>query len=256
MIQPEFKSLSVILSDKLFRIPEYQRHYSWQKKQRDELFEDIRKLHKAREKYEDRTPFMATIVCLKTKEKQKVGEYVRAAKRIRKDSDANIDDLLNSISEIGSDFPIESAVAKLKKHDFYNDWQKELRYFFFRYEEYLLKANGTQLKQAIWNEIWESTPNSTIKHILPQDKSKFGWSHVSEAEHQDLLHSIGNLCLLSPSLNSKASNNCFNDKKEIYKAADLASLEKITFNNGAERDVWDKDSINSRREQLIQFAME
>jgi hypothetical protein len=27
MIQPEFKSLSVILSDKLFRIPEYQRHY-------------------------------------------------------------------------------------------------------------------------------------------------------------------------------------------------------------------------------------
>jgi uncharacterized protein with ParB-like and HNH nuclease domain len=73
MIQPEFKSLSVILSDKLFRIPEYQRHYSWQKKPRNELFEDIRKLHKAREKYEDRTHFMATIVCLKTKEKQPVG---------------------------------------------------------------------------------------------------------------------------------------------------------------------------------------
>lgn len=188
--------------------------------------------------------------------RNKVGEYVRAAKRIRKDSDANIDDLLKSISEIGSDFPIESAVAELQKHDFYNDWQKELRYFFFRYEEYLLKASGTQLKQAIWNEIWESTPNNTIEHILPQDKSKSGWSHVSEAEHQDLLHSIGNLCLLSPSLNSQASNNCFNDKKEIYKAADLVSLENITFDNGAERDVWDKDSINSRREQLIQFATE
>ena len=151
---------------------------------------------------------------------------------------------------------LSQQLQNFKKHDFYNDWQKELRYFFFRYEEYLLKANGTQLKQAIWNEIWESTPNSTIEHILPQDKSKSGWSHVSEAEHQDLLHSIGNLCLLSPSLNSKASNNCFNDKKEIYKAADLVSLEKITFDNGAERNVWDKDSINSRREQLIQFATE
>ena len=50
--------------------------------------------------------------------RNKVGEYVRAAKRIRKDSDANIDALLNSISEIGSDFPIESAVAELQKTRF------------------------------------------------------------------------------------------------------------------------------------------
>ncbi|HZG73045.1 MAG TPA: DUF262 domain-containing protein, partial [Chondromyces sp.] len=75
----------------------------------------------------------------------KVGEYVRAAKKIRKDSNANVDDLLNSISSIGSDFSIESAVEELKKHDFYSDWEKELRYFFFRYEEYLLKINKTQL---------------------------------------------------------------------------------------------------------------
>lgn len=73
MIQPEFKPLIVILSDKLFRIPEYQRHYSWQTKQRNELFEDIKKLQAAREKYDERTHFMATIVCLKTKDKEKVG---------------------------------------------------------------------------------------------------------------------------------------------------------------------------------------
>jgi len=73
MIQPEFKPLIVILSDKLFRIPEYQRHYSWQTKQRNELFEDIKKLQTARERYDERTHFMATIVCLKTKDKQQVG---------------------------------------------------------------------------------------------------------------------------------------------------------------------------------------
>ncbi len=69
MIQPEFKSLIVILTDKLFRIPEYQRHYSWQPKQRNELFEDIKKLQAAREKYEERIHFMATVVCLKTKDR-------------------------------------------------------------------------------------------------------------------------------------------------------------------------------------------
>jgi hypothetical protein len=73
MIQPEFKPLIEILSAKLFRIPEYQRHYSWQTKQRNELFEDIKKLQTAREKYDERTHFMATIVCLKTKDKEQVG---------------------------------------------------------------------------------------------------------------------------------------------------------------------------------------
>ncbi|MEN9280038.1 MAG: DUF262 domain-containing protein, partial [Gloeomargarita sp. DG_1_4_bins_134] len=70
MIQPEFKSLFEILSNKLFRIPEYQRHYSWQSKQRGELFNDIEKLELAREKYGDRIHFMATIVCLKTGNEQ------------------------------------------------------------------------------------------------------------------------------------------------------------------------------------------
>jgi hypothetical protein len=186
----------------------------------------------------------------------KVGEYVRAAKKIRKDANANVDDLLNSISGIGSDFPIETAVEELNKHDFYSDWQKELRYFFFRYEEYLSKMNGTQLNQILWNEIWESNPNNTIEHILPQDKSDPSWNHIAETKHKELLHSIGNLCLLSPPLNSEASNKCFEDKKEVYKKANLMHLKAIVFDNGVERDVWDEDAINNRRECLIQFAID
>ncbi len=73
MIQPEFKPLIDILSGKLFSIPEYQRHYSWTKKERMDLFRDILKLHKARDTYDDRIHFMATIVCLKTQNKQEVG---------------------------------------------------------------------------------------------------------------------------------------------------------------------------------------
>jgi hypothetical protein len=186
----------------------------------------------------------------------KVGEYVRAAKKIRKDANATVNDLLNTIARIGSDFPIDTAVEELKKHDFYSNWQKELQYFFFRYEEYLAKKNGTQLDKIIWNEIWESNPNNTIEHILPQDKSKPCWNHFTEDEHRELVHSMGNLCLLAPRLNSEAGNKGFSDKKETYKKASLMLLNEIVSDNGVERSVWDKDAINYRREQLIKFAME
>ena len=186
----------------------------------------------------------------------KVGEYVRAAKKIRKDANATVNDLLNTIAKIGSDFHINTAVEELKKHDFYSNWQKELQYFFFRYEEYLAKMNGTQLDKIIWNEIWESNPNNTIEHILPQDKSKPCWNHFTEDEHRELVHSMGNLCLLAPRLNSEAGNKGFSDKKETYKKASLMLLNEIVSDNGVERSVWDKDAINYRREQLIKFAME
>jgi hypothetical protein len=186
----------------------------------------------------------------------KVGEYVRAAKKIRKDANATVNDLLNTIARIGSDFPIDTAVEELKKHDFYSNWQKELQYFFFRYEEYLAKMNGTQLDKIIWNEIWESNPNNTIEHILPQDKSKPCWNHFTEDEHRELVHSMGNLCLLAPRLNSEAGNKGFSDKKETYKQSSLMLLNEIVSDNGVERSVWDKDAINYRREQLIKFARE
>lgn len=186
----------------------------------------------------------------------KVGDYVRVAKKIRRDSGASVADLLCSIAEIGSDFTIETAVEELKKHDFYSDWQKELRYFFFRYEEYLAQTNGTQLDQVIWNEIWKSNLNDTIEHILPQDKSKPGWENFTEDEHKQFLHAIGNLCLLSPSLNSEASNKCFTDKKEIYKKAKLISIDKIIYEDSVERSVWDTDAIKHRSEELIKFAIE
>lgn len=186
----------------------------------------------------------------------KVGEYVRTVKKIRRDANTTVDDLLKSIAEIGGDFPVEAAVEELEKHDFYSDWQKELRYFFFRYEEHLLEVSGTQLNQAIWNEIWKSNPNKTIEHILPQDKSNSGWDSVTEAQHEELVHSIGNLCLLAPGLNSQASNSCFDDKKEIYKKANLMLLKNVISNGNDERGSWDEDAIIDRREQLIKFAAE
>ncbi|MBI1492448.1 DUF262 domain-containing protein [Halocynthiibacter styelae] len=58
-LNPMHLTVAKLLDGRLFRIPEYQRAYSWQKKQRQDLFEDIREAHKSENEH-----FMATIVAL------------------------------------------------------------------------------------------------------------------------------------------------------------------------------------------------
>lgn len=69
-LEPKYYVLEELLERRLFRIPEYQRAYSWETKQRQDLFDDITKILQ----YPiDRHHFMATVVCLDTKLKMEIG---------------------------------------------------------------------------------------------------------------------------------------------------------------------------------------
>jgi hypothetical protein len=68
-IQPQYLSLSKLLDGRLFRIPEYQRAYSWMSHQRQDLFGDIGQMHS---KGPDEGHFMAAVVCLR-RDKQILG---------------------------------------------------------------------------------------------------------------------------------------------------------------------------------------
>ena len=70
MIEPRYGVLQSLFADRVFRIPHYQRFYSWRLRQREDLFSDIKKL--ATQKG-DQHHFMATIVCHKTAETKSVG---------------------------------------------------------------------------------------------------------------------------------------------------------------------------------------
>ena len=59
MIQPTYGVLQNLFADRVFRIPHYQRFYSWQSRQRQDLFSDLRKLAS---QGEDQHHFMATVV--------------------------------------------------------------------------------------------------------------------------------------------------------------------------------------------------
>lgn len=70
MIRPELLTFSQLLSEKLFIIPDYQRSYSWEKKHRQALFNDIETLYKKLQSSSDASHFMSTLVCLKKEEER------------------------------------------------------------------------------------------------------------------------------------------------------------------------------------------
>ncbi len=73
MIEPKYNNLNALFVDRVFRIPKYQRYYSWGKKQRQDLFSDISQIFQLNKKGADRDHFMATIVCYRTDEVKAVG---------------------------------------------------------------------------------------------------------------------------------------------------------------------------------------
>ena len=64
-IQPQHITLAKLFQDRLFRIPQYQRSYSWHKKQRTDLFADIQRVY---DYGPARSHFMATVVGLRRRE--------------------------------------------------------------------------------------------------------------------------------------------------------------------------------------------
>lgn len=69
MIEPKYSTLDRLFRDRVFRIPRYQRFYSWQDKQVEDLLEDIFNLSKKRNTTHH---FMATIVCFSTGQTESV----------------------------------------------------------------------------------------------------------------------------------------------------------------------------------------
>ena len=58
-LNPQHLTVAKLVQGRLFRIPEYQRAYSWKKRQREDLFDDIREVLRS-----GRDHFMATVVGL------------------------------------------------------------------------------------------------------------------------------------------------------------------------------------------------
>ena len=166
-----------------------------------------------------------------------VGDYVRLAWRIR-NKKIPVEEIHSEIKLIGEKYPIAAAVNALRNANCYEEWQDELRYLMFRYEEYLAKKEGNNFENEQWEKIWAVSPSKSIEHIIPQSKAS-----------DDVKHALGNLMILPPNLNSKLQDKQPRQKFEAYRKTGLLTAIEVASTNK-----WTKKAVRAREESLLEWA--
>ena len=121
----------------------------------------------------------------------------------------------------------------------------------------LLEALEMALRSG--KQEWQDLPMAlTVEHVLPQNGSPENWpiadtSDEGRATRQRLLHSIGNLTLVTPSFNSALSNAPFVAKRKEIVTTSLLNMNTY-FQRFAEDPLWDEARIKARSEELFELA--
>ena len=169
-----------------------------------------------------------------------VGNYVKLAWRIVNDtlSHESID---SEIKKIGVSYPIKLAIENIRNANCYEGWEGELRYFMFRYEEFLAQQQGLKFGNEQWKKIWAVNPSRSIEHIWPQSTAP-----------DDVKHMLGNLMLLPPDLNSFLQAKSPKEKAEPYRKTGLLIAGEVA--EIVRKGRWTTKSIKSRETALLKWA--
>jgi len=155
----------------------------------------------------------------------------------------------DNLKETAQQHSLKDIGRILKEEKTYGVWNQELRYFLYHYEMELSRKNSDYFSQKDWDIIWSKNIENTIEHIYPQqDTDK--WKGKVPRNKDHYRHVIGNLILLPTKLNSKASNDDFKTKVDIYNSTDIKAAKEV----GQLYSDWDFHSINDRTDHLIKFA--
>jgi hypothetical protein len=97
-------------------------------------------------------------------------------------------------------------------------------------------------------------PRITVEHVMPQ-KLKEGsqwktWCPTNE-EHQELIHCLGNLALLSRTKNSAASNYDFKKKKDTYFNSKEGHTAFVLTSQIIQEAEWTPEIIRKRQDKLV-----
>jgi len=174
----------------------------------------------------------------------RVGDYVRLARSTVRDR-LKVEAIEDGLRNIGAEFPIETAVDALRDSNCYTDWQQDLRYLLFRYEEHLAAQAGQTFDNEQWARIWEAASSDSIEHIHPQSLGE-----QQRSETGIFVHRLGNLMLLPPGLNSRLQAQLPSTKREAYIKTGLHHACDVAGRLAS----WDRDAVIQREEELIAWA--
>ncbi len=193
-------------------------------------------------------------------------DYYRDAHRLyRKDID--LDYLINDINETATlniEFAAKNFTTKIQKlfrdGDGYYGW-KPLRYFLYEYETYLASENNIDRIESYEKMFTKKAKDKvSVEHIFPQTPSNYYWQNqfrqFDDDEKRKLANALGNLLLLSQSINSKLQNDSFNDKKKSQPG-------RRGYENGCHSEIevsknrnWTAKQIYKRSQKLLEFMKE
>lgn len=154
---------------------------------------------------------------------------------------------------------------KLNSTDFYNEFQSDRVYLFWKYENYLRELNGYSPMSEEEYSSKDKRFQLTIEHVAPQnpeeDKNriittencKFTNYHSDEFK-ETYLHCIGNLTFDPRSANSSKGRKSIEEKNSKYfrRAPFMTQNEMEDF---LENSYWNENSISKRKDKIIDFAL-
>lgn len=127
----------------------------------------------------------------------------------------------------------------------------------------ILGALDLQLKSHKQEGVYRAVP-LTVEHVLPQSWSSEHWplpivpglsEEEGQARRSSLLHTIGNLTLLTQSLNSEVSNGPFARKRPAIARQSELRLNTY-FQEFSNDDVWNEENIVARGRELLTTALQ
>lgn len=171
-----------------------------------------------------------------------------------------------SFKEDGS-FKIDSFYNYLEKrftsggYTGYYGWHG-LRYFLYEYESSLL--SGSRQQKVYWEDLLKTPKDKiSIEHIFPQTPDNDYWQEkfreIDESGARWYQGSIGNLLLLSASINSSLQNDSFDDKKQP-RFNDNNEKIRNGYSDGSHSEIevshfteWTPETIRKRGLKLLEF---
>ena len=199
--------------------------------------------------------------------------YYNAARDIDKNS-LSVDELSEMLKESSDYLFLEDGsfseedfhtilTKKFKNGTGYYGWNG-LRYFLYEYELQLLEDSRQQ--KVSWESLLKTGNDKvSIEHIYPQtetDEWAAAFEGCSDAEKMRYSGGLGNLLLLSASINSSLQNDSFSDKKKPkYDKAGKKLRNGYSDGSHSEIEVsssktWGANHIRTRGLKLLDFMAE
>jgi len=188
-LNPQHLTIANLLKGRLFRIPDYQRAYSWGSKQRKDLFDDILEVYSS-----GRDHFMATVVTLSGDKRNIGAEEFQTVDIV--DGQQRITTLIILLKTIENELKNENSLMSKTKDDLSN--------LLIKGDEHslvLLQTNhdssnifSSYLRNSIVNseKVTTASDKNLIDAIIDCKKFVLEWNDISNGKLLDLLSTIYN----------------------------------------------------------------